>query len=160
MTYLTNNTVGTWFDDKVCHCSIFGYRKEDLTWPAESNWEIPPTCRHCGLWDSRLVFECKKCRQYFYRWFSHPKNQFHVDKGHNPVGWFCYSCLENDPPLGLLSTAICVQKRKVPPVEDIIPTGYVHAVKKELPAEIQAELDAFRARLKGISCQNPSSGQS
>lgn len=149
-----------WFEVKVCLCESYGYRKDDYPWPAEPNWKQPPTCRHCSKFDRQLVMECQKCWQKFYRWFSHPKNGFYHDRAHNPVGWFCYSCLENDPPLGLTMVPINRQKHKVPPVELIVPPDYKHAAKIELPASVQSNLDAFLAKLKGIQCQNLSSEQS
>ena len=148
----------SWFDDKVCKCSTFKYRKEDVTWPEEPNWNQPPCCRACNKWDPKLVFECQKCHQLFYKWFSHPKNGFyHSNKNSDPVGWYCYSCLENDPPLAQTMVKVNVQKRKVPPSDMLVPPDYKHAVKVELPPEVQANLDAFLEKLKGLQCPNPSS---
>ena len=146
-----------WFEDKVCLCSVFGYRKEDLTWPAEPNWSQPPICRHCGKWDRNRVFECAGCHQLFYRWFSHPRNGFYHNRQHNPVGWFCYSCCENAELTVYNMVPVNVQKRKVPPPSMVVPPNFVEVQKTELPSAVQSNLDDFLEKLKGLRCPNPSS---
>ena len=139
----------TWFDDKVCTCRSFRYRKEDYRWPEEPDWDQPPTCGACGKLDRNRVFECRQCGQAFYQWFSHPKSGFYHDRRNNPVGWYCYSCLENNPPTGM-TLSWKRYKTKVEPIPGLIPPDFVHAEKTVLPAESQRKLDDFLRRLKGL----------
>lgn len=141
----------------ICDCNDQWFHPWSVNWPAAPDYTTPPACR-CG--SGRLpkapLRNCAGCKQDFYDWFSHPKRGFYSDKrSHNPVGWFCYSCLENDPPLTSVAVPINLQKVKIPPMQELVPPDYRHAAKVELPTAVQSSLDSFLARLKGITSTCP-----
>lgn len=140
-----------WFADKVCLCTSFKYRRDDLTWPEPPNYAKLPSCAVCDLPDRQLVMQCAKCQQLFYRYFSHPRNGFyHNTRTHNPVGWFCYSCLENDLPGGIAKVNVNAQKARIAPISEIVPPNYRHAEKRTYDSETAARLAKFKESLKGI----------
>ena len=144
------DTLG-WFADKVCVCPTFKYRQQDLTWPNPPDWNKPPRCRNCEKLDRQLVMKCARCSQMFYRYFSHPRSGFyHNSHSHNPVGWFCYSCLENDMPGGITMVKSNVLRAKVAPTPELVPPDYRHAEKRTYDSDIADRLAKFRESLKGI----------
>lgn len=132
----------------ICDCNDQWFHPWSAHWPVAPDFSTVPSCR-CG--SGRLskapMRNCVGCTQDFYDWFSHPKRGYYGGKYR---GWFCYSCLENDPPLGVKPVPCNLQKVKIPPLQELVPPDYRHAAKVELPTEVQSSLDDFLARLRGI----------
>lgn len=143
------------FLGKVCICTDDWFHPWSLKWPNPPDFTTVPTCRcGSGLWSSKPLKICAGCHQEFYDWFSHPKRGFYHDKRtFNPVGWFCYSCLENNPPLKAFMNPQNHPwyKSKVPPLQELVPSDYRHAAKVELPTAVQSSLDSFLAKLREIT---------
>lgn len=142
------------FEDKVCNCNIQHFHPWSVNWPAAPDFTAPPFCR-CGSGQlpKAVIKICAGCKQEFCDWFSHPRRGFYHDKRtFNPVGWFCYSCLENDPPVKAFHTPQnhIWFKTRIPPIPELIPPDYRHAAKVVLPTEVQVSLDDFLAKLRGI----------
>ena len=144
----------SFFEDKVCGCSDTQFHPWSVNWPDGPDFPTAPLCR-CG--SGRLskapLRTCAGCQQEFYDWFSHPKRGFYHDKKtFGPVGWFCYSCLENNPPITSFMNPQNHPwyKKKIPPIASLVPPDYQHVAKVELPTAVQSSLDDFLAKLKGI----------
>jgi hypothetical protein len=140
--------------NKICQCGEGHFHPWSLNWPKAPDWSVPPVCRcGSGLWDDAPLRTCAGCQQEFYDWFSHPRRGFYQHKKtFNPVGWFCYSCLENALPTNVFQNPQnhIWFKTRIPPIPELVPPDYRHAVKVELPTEVQSSLDDFLAKLRGI----------
>ena len=139
----------------VCDCTHGDFHPWSINWPVAPDFTTPPSCR-CGSGrvPKAVIKICAGCKQEFCDWFSHPKRGFYHDKKtFSPVGWFCYSCLDNDPPLQSFRNPQNHPwfKIKIPPLSELVPPDYVHAAKVELPTAVQNSLDSFLAKLREIS---------
>jgi len=117
-----------WFADRLCECEAFKFHPELLEpsrWTEDYIFTQPYTCRDCGKWQRRML-SCVQCHQYFYKFFRHPSQGFHVKP---KKGWYCWNCCdEYNPPVVEPEIA---KLSKIPPPDVILPPGYVLYVEPQ-----------------------------
>lgn len=109
-----------WLRERICACTndagIYG---TGFDWATMNHYISPPTCVWCGKW-MRRSHQCAKCDEFFYEFFSHPRNGYH----HTPLrGWYCWNCLEKYTP-PVVSSAAALNRPKTPPPAMVLPPGY------------------------------------